>query len=314
VIGDRVSAPVSSAVERRSTDLGLARVHLRSGAFALARTELETLAGRASLPEDVLVDLAEARWRTGEMALAGEAATTALDRGSEAPLAWLIAGEAAFALGRPAEARRLATRAMTAAGGTLDALFAGMPRSSVWPPDPGDPAPSAATLFGEDEPEPGREPARDGSVDRRAATSAALVVAGTEPAEPADPSNPGLWDEDAAPPAPTTPDPSSLLAAGLAALAADEPDRAATLLGLAMRFGPHLAPAIVDGTIDSTRPDVLMIRGDALRSTGREEDAVAAYAAAATVMAAPPGPEKTPVAADEPDPALQSGLTDPTPQ
>jgi len=317
VIGDRVSAPASSAVERRSTDLALSRVHLRSGAFALARTELETLAGRASLPEDVLVDLAEARWRTGEMALAGEAATTALDRGSEAPLAWLIAGEAAFALGRPAEARRLATRAMTAAGGTLDALFAGMPRSSVWPPDPGDPAPSAATLFGEDEPEPGREPARDGSVDRRAATAAAVVVAGADPADPADPvdpSNPGLWDEDAAPAESTTPDPSSLLTAGLAALAADDPDRAATLLGLAMRFGPHLAPAIVDGTIDSTRPDVLMIRGDALRSTGREEDAVAAYAAAATAMAAPPGPGETPVAANEPDPALQSGLTDPTPQ
>ena len=62
--------------------------------------------------------------------VAGEAAATALEHGVEAPLALIITAEAAVAIGRPGEARRLATKAMSAAGGTLDALFAGMPRSA----------------------------------------------------------------------------------------------------------------------------------------------------------------------------------------
>ena len=131
-----------------------ARLHLRIGSLSLARAEFETLAGRGPIDDGALVDLAEVRWRTGDTILAGEAATTALEHGVDVPIALIITAEAAFAIGRPGEARRLATEPMSARGGTLDALFAGMPRSAVWPPDPADPAPLATTLFGEDKPEP----------------------------------------------------------------------------------------------------------------------------------------------------------------
>ena len=90
---------------------------------------------------------AEVRWRTGDLPGAGEAAAAALASGSDDPIALVIAAEAASSLGRPSEARRLATRAMACAPGTIDAIFAGMPRSGVWPPDADEPPPTAPTLF-----------------------------------------------------------------------------------------------------------------------------------------------------------------------
>lgn len=293
------AAGVGSAPDRRSTDLALARLHLRVGSLALARAEFETLVGRDALDDDALVDLAEARWRTGELGPAGEAAASALDHGVGAPIALIIAAEAAFALGRPGEARRLATRAMSAAGGTLDALFAGMPRSSVWPPDPADPVPTATTLFGDDgadaaaghqgEPEAMR-PVAD-------APAAAVIVA--------DASTPGLWDQDGVPGSTSAAlEPAALMDAGLAAFANGDGDRAAVLLSLAVRAGPHLAPAILDGTINATGPSLLLVRGDAFRAIGAEADAAVAYAAAARALG-----EDAPVA------ALQSGpTTDSNPQ
>ena len=302
---------------RRSTDLTLARLHLRLGSLALARSELETLAGRGGLDDEALVDLAEARWRTGDGVLAGEAATSALDRGHDTPLAVMIAAEAAFALGRPGEARRLATRAMSAAGGTLDALFAGMPRSSVWPADPADPAPSATTLFGEDRADAPAGAAgatgvagvgEEGAADGSAAQDATVVAAVLD-----DAAAPGLWDaEEATPEVPAPSDPATLMEQGMAALGAGDEDRAAALLGLAIRMGPHLAPVILDATIDATDANLLLVRGDAFRSTGHESDAVATFAAAARTLS-------DDIADVRPDPAdagtaIQSGLTSHTPQ
>ena len=134
-------------VASRGPDLALARLHLRLGSLALARAELETLAGRDALDQDGLVDLAEARWRTGDLAGAGEAAAAALDDEDGPLLALVIAAEAAAARGRPTEARRLADRAMEVADGSIDALFAGMPRAAVWPPDAAAPPPSPTTMF-----------------------------------------------------------------------------------------------------------------------------------------------------------------------
>lgn len=272
--------------QRRSTDLTLARLHLRLGSLALARTELEMLAGRGGLDDEAFVDLAEARWRTGEGVLAGEAAATAIDRGHDTPLAVMIAAEAAFALGRPGEARRLAARAMSAAGGTLDALFAGMPRSSVWPSDPADPAPSATTLFGEDRGDAAAGVGaaagelEDGSGGRPVAADATIATVALH-----DTALPGLWDADEAEPdVPASSDPTLLMEAGMAALDAGDEDRAAALLGLAIRMGPHLAPVILDATIDATAPNLLLVRGDAFRSTGHESDAVVAFAAAARAL------------------------------
>jgi hypothetical protein len=106
------------------------------GMLPLARAELEAAAGRGKLDEPALLDLAEARWRTGDLAGAGDAAHAALERGLDAPIAYVISAEAIAALGRPSEARRLAGHALERSGGSLDALFAGMPRAAIWPADP----------------------------------------------------------------------------------------------------------------------------------------------------------------------------------
>ena len=58
----------------RPASLRLAALHLRTGQHALARAELEALAGRGRLDVPALLDLAEVRWRTGDLAGAGEAA------------------------------------------------------------------------------------------------------------------------------------------------------------------------------------------------------------------------------------------------
>src|SRR5688572_11499964 len=116
----------------RPTDLRLARLHLRIGALALARAELETLAGRDALDDDGLADLAEVRWRTGDLAGGAEAAAVILGEDDDGPvIAHIVAAEAAMARGRPSEARRHADVAISRAGTTLDVLFAGMPRGPV---------------------------------------------------------------------------------------------------------------------------------------------------------------------------------------
>lgn len=127
--------------------LRLATLHLRMGMLPLARAELEAAAGRGRLDDIALLDLAEARWRSGDLAGAGEAAHAAIEKGLAPAIAYLIAAESIAALGRPSEARRLAGHAVELSGGSLDTLFAGMPRSAIWPTDEtpveGSPAPAA---------------------------------------------------------------------------------------------------------------------------------------------------------------------------
>ena len=91
----------------RPVALRMARVHLRTGQLALARAELEALAGRAALDEPALLDLAEARWRTGDLAGPARRPQRCSARGRDDALALLIAAEAVAAEGRPGEARRL---------------------------------------------------------------------------------------------------------------------------------------------------------------------------------------------------------------
>ena len=67
-------------------------------------------AARDELDRSGLLDLAEARWRTGDLAAAGEAAEAAIRRGASSdPLAFVIAAEAVAALG-PARRRRGGSR------------------------------------------------------------------------------------------------------------------------------------------------------------------------------------------------------------
>ncbi len=180
----------------RSMSLVLARLHLRTGALALARTELETLAGRDALDDAGILDLAEVRWRTGDVAGAGEAVTALLEGASDGDpeagdgqsITLVIAAEAAAARGRPTEARRHAERLRAVDSAEIDAIFAGGARSSAWPPDPLTLVPRDATLFA---------PAANG--DR-----SAPAIEATSPIPPTRSSlaaaetlatgSPGLWD------------------------------------------------------------------------------------------------------------------------
>lgn len=129
----RASDQPDPLADGRPAALRMASLHLRTGAYALARAELEALAWRGRLDEPALLDLAEVRWRTGDLAGAGDAARALLARGCETVLALVIAAEAIASAGRPGEARGLSARALELADGPLDALFAGMPRSMIWP-------------------------------------------------------------------------------------------------------------------------------------------------------------------------------------
>jgi hypothetical protein len=259
----------------RSVELVLAHAHLRLGSLSLARVELETMAGLGLLDTAGIVDLAEVRWRTGDLMGAGEAAGAALADDDTLPVALVIAAEAAAALGRPTEARRLAERALTRTRGAIDGIFAGMPRSTVWPADAAEPPPTAPTLFDRD-PEPltpvvGTHPGHDRPTERQPApTSAAPLTL-------------GLWeaDEGSEPAAAAQPDPADELEAGRAALVAGHIDEAALHFGLALRLAPALAPAVLEATDGVRGPELILVRGDAYRLAGHETEAQQAYAIAA---------------------------------
>jgi tetratricopeptide (TPR) repeat protein len=229
----------------RALPLRLARLHLRMGMLALARAELESFAGSGILDEPALLDLAEVRWRTGDLAGAGEAADVAIGRGVEDPLAFVIAAEAVAGLGRPAEARRLAARALEATAGTLDAQFAGMPRSLIWPSEdaPGEASPDGA---------PPQAPPGAATIAR--GRQAQVPVAASAAAAEA-------------------------FAGGRGALARGDTATAALRLGIAIRLEPGFAQAALAaiGDRSSTEPVLALVAGDALRLLGREHEALAAY-------------------------------------
>lgn len=258
----------------RTVEQVLAHAHLRLGSLALARTELETMAGLGTLDPAGLVDLAEVRWRTGDLAEAGEAAGEALRGQEEFPIALLIAAEAAAALGRPSEARRLASRAMAAATGSIDVIFAGMHRSPAWPTDADEPPPTAPTLFDRAPESAGRaEESGSGTEEPEPATGTAA----------AGPITLGFWDESAAedPGSRKMPDPALELEAGRAALVAGIFDQAALRFAIALRLAPALAAAVLQATAGARVPSLIIVRGDAYRLTGHEMEAREAYLVAA---------------------------------
>jgi hypothetical protein len=242
----------------RTADQRLATLHLRTGSLSLARAELETMAGDGVLDDEALIDLAEVRWRTGDLPGAGEAADAYLEAGHETTLGLVIAAEAQAALGRPSEARRLADRAIQRADRSLDAVFAGLPRSSIWPRDVGAEVMAQPEALG---------------TGRTAAgwrTPAPVPVAETPPVSPA-PTAAGH-----------VPDGSRALRAAEEAIAGNDPISTAIQLALALRASPALAPAVLDLARDQTGPAFDVIRGDAFRIVGREGEARRSFAAAAT--------------------------------
>ena len=275
--------PVNQDSDERAADLVLARLHLRLGSLGLARAELESMAGRNSLDDQGIRDLAEVRWRTGDLAGAGDAAAAYLEGEPDDVLALVIAAEMQSHLGRPGEARRLAGRALAASEGLLDTIFAGMPRSSVWPVDTGGPLEPAGTLFAD----LGALPP-DWSVD--ASEAEGVAASADSQLEPGDAlaltiqAGPGLWDADHETVAPALPDPAELLARARAALEAERPGQAAAGLALAMRAAPSLAPAVLDLIAGRSEPVLALVRGDAHRIVGHEAEALRDYAAAVAAI------------------------------
>jgi hypothetical protein len=106
--------------------------------LALARAELEQLAGTAGLDVDALADLAEARWRSGDLEGAAEAANAHLTNGGHEPIAELILAESLDRNGHLIDARAHSSRVIEGMGNGLDRLFAGEPRSTAWPAIEGD--------------------------------------------------------------------------------------------------------------------------------------------------------------------------------
>lgn len=260
------SGPTEPA--QRATALRLARLHLRLGSLGLARAELEALAGSGELDEAALLDLAEIRWRTGDLPGAGEAAAAAISAGDESVLAIVIAAEAAAASARPAEARRLAGQALAATDEPLDRIFAGMPKSGIWPHDVVEREAVAI------ETAPHTEPA-SGPGGRVRPTISTGVQSG-EQGPPTSLVGEGF-------------DPAAVLVAARTNLARGQWDRATSGLALVLRFAPERADevlAAVDeaASADDDPPDVPpaveIVRADALVELGRATEARAAYAAA----------------------------------
>jgi tetratricopeptide (TPR) repeat protein len=268
--------------QARAIELVLAHLHLRLASLALARVELETLAGLGGLDTQGLVDLAEVRWRTGDLVGAGEAAAAALraDDVRPDPIALIVAAEAASAIGRPSEARRFATRAVAAAPRSI---FAGMPRSGVWAPDANEPLPTAPTLF-DRAPEAPSAPERPAPVVAPSPQPAAAVAkAGHVDVAAVGPMTMGFWDGDGTVDEADAagPDPAREFEAGRQALVAGSFDEAALRFGIALRLAPALAPAVLEATEGARAAALSVLRGDAYRSAGHEPEARQAYAIAA---------------------------------
>jgi hypothetical protein len=277
------------------TDRRLAAIHLRMGQLGLARAELEALAGSGDLDDRSLLVLAEARWRTGDLTGAGEAAQAYLATGGDDLVALVIAAEATSAVGRPTEARRLAGRALERADLPLDRIFAGQRRSLIWPVDATEavtpevmlprPATETATEFirppairdfaPELAPEPTPEPSPEPAPLEEALVTSSSVEAAPERVRD------GFWDVETIR-GEEIPSPRDELATARTDIAAGDLTAAAVHLGIALRIDPDLAADVLDvlEPLASRIPEIELIRGDALRLVGREDDARRAYAEA----------------------------------
>lgn len=251
----------------RDLDLRLARLHLRTGALTMARAEYEALVAAGPLGPDDLVHLAEVRWRTGDLAGAGDAAAAHLELGGSSGRALGIAAEAAVAIGRTVEAERLAASAQRRLEESVSEFFAGMPIRAPWPAD--------AVPTGEAMPTVGAAPA-DAATTAEAVPGPAVAVPAHEP-----------------PPqvAETTRSSDQLarMDAARQALADDRVETATLQLAIVLRRDPGLAPAVLDAIDGREGPAFEIVRGDAYRLMGHDADAQASYALAGTALEAVEG-------------------------
>jgi hypothetical protein len=226
----------------RSSEARLARIHLRTGMLSLARAELETMAADGTLDTPALADLAESRWRSGDLPGAGDAAVAHLDAGGAEPVALIVAAEALAARGRTNEARGYANRLLAMlpadAADPLEPLFAGQPRSAAWPATDVEVGEAAAAGLAASSGAIGRDTARD-----QVQVVEAAIAAGERRG----------------------------VAVRLGIILRDEAALAPLVLSLADR-------AIATGERSGPGAAAFqLVRGDAFRAMGREIEASAAY-------------------------------------
>ncbi|MDA8238185.1 MAG: hypothetical protein M0T75_09965 [Chloroflexi bacterium] len=282
------------AAAERDADLRLARIHLRTGACALARAELEALAGADRLDPDGILDLAEVRWRTGDPAGAAAAAAAWLEEGADVgpalALAHVIGAEAAAARGRADEAAQHVEAALAGLRdrSALDTLLAGIAARAPWPWD-AEAAPGSA-------PPPGQGPAVAVVTPSPGTAAAPLGTPATAPQPVAAPPPSEATAETGLPGAPVGRAAAELARAG-AALVEAAPDRAAVLLALALRADRAVAEAVL-AALDAPGPGggrgapetdaaLAFVRAEALRAAGRHAEARIAYASAERLALAP---------------------------
>jgi len=234
----------------RAEDLRLAALLLRGGAVAAARAALEAAHVQEPLKGTSLLDLAEARWRTGDAAAAGQAAQAYLALADGSPLATVIAAEAAMAEGRPADGRAWIARSPAIPEADLDAIFAGIERSELWPGDP-----LAPGLVGQ-----------EGTTVGRGRGMPSPVASITPPVSPAHALGAlGAVNSEAE------------LAAVDALIRAGDVEAAILRLALVVRGAPAVAARVVDRLEGIPGPLPALVRGDAYRAMGRHADAATAY-------------------------------------
>jgi len=275
------------------------------------------MAGAGTLDREAMADLAEVRWRSGDLEGAAEAARAHQASGGAEPLAALVIAEDLLSRGAAAEARPYVDYVIGRVGDALDQLFALEPRSPAWPPPDDGWMAKGAELPGH----------------------FGLLVGGSEVASP----TPQTWQavplaqpaEAAA--ATVAPDYLAPVGRGGAAspsgqrttsavvisgriagqelesvdrlLAAGDTGAAASRLGVLLRLDPALAPVILSAAdraarVPSSRASDLaslhLVRGDAYRILGRDNEAAEAYRRAhqalppAAQQAPPPAAQKAP--------------------
>ncbi|MGD8485587.1 MAG: hypothetical protein PVG27_06420 [Chloroflexota bacterium] len=282
---DQATAP------ERTADARLARVHLRGGMLTLSRAALEGMAGAGTLDREAMADLAEARWRSGDVEGAAEAARAHQASGGDEPIALLIMAEDLARGGQEVEAAAIATAVGERVDGAVEQLFAFEPRSHVWPPmDEGWMSVEAA--------EPGRFGLLVGGSEVAAPSSetwrvAPLLQPPQPPLAPAPGGRGGLDHPGGATSA------AAVVMSGLIAgeeletveqsVSRGDISGATQRLAVLLRLDPALAPIILSAAdrtvsvapLDSRDlPALHLVRGDAYRALGRDNEAAAAYQAA----------------------------------
>jgi hypothetical protein len=316
-----------SPIDQPALQIRLARIRLRTGSLFLARAELESLAAREQLDTAAHLDLAEARWRTGDLQGAGEAAAAYLADGGQEALGFVIAAEAFALANRLDDARQHAAYALERHLSELDPVFAGMPRRAPWPAsawssaEPETPAPARVAVA---PPAVTAAPAPAAIVDGPAAGETVAepepatpapppepepVAAGLEPVAPAPdveptPEPPPVADTPAAPEAPEAPEEAGAVAeveSGRGYLQSGDPMMAALHFGVAIRLAPITASAVLEAVGDRQDLPLQLVRGDAQRLLGFEADAGSTYLSVASALGAgkTAAPEPAPEAVEE---------------